>query len=176
MKIVKWILGIMVALAAMLLLGGMALPPTFIVTRSVTIKAPADKIYGLIADPRIWKQWSVWNQRDPAMQIEYSGPQVGTGAQWSWKSRTEGDGSMTFTQAVPGQRLGYELFFHDFGTTSNGVLELASAGAETRVTWIMNGNTGRNPLYRWMALVADGMVGKDFDAGLANLKALAEKE
>ncbi len=39
----------------------------------------------------------------------------------------------------------------------------------------MNGDFGSNPLFRWFALVADSMTGADFDAGLANLKALAEK-
>jgi hypothetical protein len=32
----------------------------------------------------------------------------------------------------------------------------------------------RNPMYRWLALFMNGMVGKDFEAGLANLKALAQ--
>ena len=45
----------------------------------------------------------------------------------------------------------------------------------TQVTWTMNGDMGANPLYRWMGLFMDKMVGPDFDAGLANLKALAEK-
>jgi len=39
----------------------------------------------------------------------------------------------------------------------------------------MNGDMGRNPVYHWFALAADGMVGKDFDEGLAGLKAAAEK-
>jgi hypothetical protein len=52
---------------------------------------------------------------------------------------------------------------------------LKPEGATTQVTRVMNGNMGSNPLFRWMALFADGMVGKDFDAGLANLKKLAEK-
>ncbi len=39
----------------------------------------------------------------------------------------------------------------------------------------MNGDMGANPLYRWMGLFMDKMVAPDFDAGLANLKALAEK-
>ena len=34
---------------------------------------------------------------------------------------------------------------------------------------------GMNPIGRWMGLTMDGMVGKDFDTGLASLKALAEK-
>ena len=39
----------------------------------------------------------------------------------------------------------------------------------------MNGNMGRNPVFRWMALFADTLVGKDFDGGLSNLKAVVEK-
>ena len=34
---------------------------------------------------------------------------------------------------------------------------------------------GSNPLMRWFALFGDKMVGGDFEAGLANLKVLAEK-
>jgi len=33
----------------------------------------------------------------------------------------------------------------------------------------------KNPLVRRMALAMDGMVGSDFEAGLAKLKTLAEK-
>jgi uncharacterized protein YndB with AHSA1/START domain len=176
MRLLKWALGLVLLLALVLVVGGYMLSPTFKVTRSITVAAPADKVYALLVDPRRWKEWSVWNQRDPSMQITYSGPDSGSGAAWAWKSKTEGDGRMTFTAAEPGKRLGYDLYFPDFGTTSGGELLLApAAGGGTQVSWVMNGNMGSNPLFRWMALFADGMVGKDFDAGLANLKALAEK-
>jgi len=165
----------LVALVALLFAGGLALSGNFTAVRSTTVKAPADKVYALVADPREWKRWSVWNQRDPAMAITYSGPPAGSGAAWEWKSKTEGDGKMTFTAAEPGRRLAYDLYFPDFGTTSRGDFVLAPEGDGTRVTWTMNGNMGTNPLFRWMALFADRMVGPDFEAGLANLKGLAEK-
>ena len=44
-----------------------------------------------------------------------------------------------------------------------------------RVTWRMNGDIGSKPLSRWLALFGDRMLGPDFEAGLAKLKALAEK-
>jgi len=34
---------------------------------------------------------------------------------------------------------------------------------------------GGNPLKHYLAMMMDRMVGPDFEAGLANLKALAEK-
>jgi uncharacterized protein YndB with AHSA1/START domain len=175
MKIVKWLLGLVLLLAAVLLIGGLLLSPRFSVARSVTVNAPPEKVYALLEDPREWKKWSVWNQRDPAMEITYSGPPKGSGAVWAWKSKSEGDGRMSFTVAEPNKALGYDLFFPDFGTTSAGSIMLAPEGTATKVTWTMNGDMGTNPLYRWFALFADGMVGKDFEGGLANLKALAEK-
>jgi uncharacterized protein YndB with AHSA1/START domain len=174
LKILKWLLGAVVLLAAVLWVGGLMLSPTFTVVRSASIGAPPEKVYALVADPRRWNDWGAWSRRDPAMQITYSGPPSGVGAVWEWKSQSQGDGRMTFTAAEPGQRVAFDLYFPDFGTTSKGELRFAADPAGTRVTWTMNGDMGRNPLYRWMALFMDGMVGKDFDAGLANLKALAE--
>jgi uncharacterized protein YndB with AHSA1/START domain len=175
MKVLKVLLIALVALLLLVGVGGMLLSPKYMVSRTVTIQAPADKIYALVADPRGWKAWSAWNQRDPAMAIEYSGPASGAGAVWAWKSKSQGDGRMTFTTAEPSKRLGYELYFPDFGTTSTGDFRLDANGGATQVTWSMDGDMGSNPVYRWMGVFMDKMVGPDFDAGLANLKALAEK-
>lgn len=175
MRIVKWVLGILVALVACLAIGGLLLAPTFKVTRSAVINAPADKVYALLAEPRRWKDWAAWNRRDPSMDIQYFGATSGATAGWEWKSKTQGDGKMTFTAAEPPRRLAYDLFFPDFGTTSTGYFLLTPEGSATRLAWTMNGNMGSNPFYRWMTLFVDRMVGADFDAGLANLKALAEK-
>lgn len=169
---------LLVAVALLLIVGiagGLMLSPRFHVSRTVTMNAAPEKIYALIADPRGWKQWSAWNQRDPAMAIEYSGPASGAGAVWAWKSPSQGDGRMTFTSAQPPQQLGYDLFFPDFGTTSSGEFRLEPRGGATQVTWTMDGDMGANPVYRWMGLFMDRMVGPDFDAGLANLKAQVEK-
>lgn len=175
LKLLKWLLIAFAALIAVIYIGGLLMSPKFTVTRSIEVAAPADKVYALVAAPREWKRWSVWNQRDPAMQITYGGPESGQGASWQWKSKSEGDGRMTMIAVEPGRRVGYELYFPDFGTTSSGDIRFEPAGAGTRVSWTMNGDMGANPVWRWMTLFADDMVGKDFEAGLANLKALAEK-
>jgi uncharacterized protein YndB with AHSA1/START domain len=175
-KIMKWLLWVVLALVAVLVIGGYVLSSRFTVSRSVVIQAPPDKVYPFVASPRQWTRWSVWNRRDPAMRIDYAGPDSGSGAQWAWHSKSQGDGSMTFTAAEPPRRVAYALFFKDFDTTSTGDVRLADAGAgATRVTWTMNGDMGANPVFHWMALFADGMVGKDFEGGLANLKEVVEK-
>ena len=175
MKLLKVLVIALFALLLIVGIGGLLLSSKYTVTRTATINAAPEKIYALIADPRGWKQWSAWNQRDLAMAIEYSGPASGPGAVWAWKSKSQGDGRMTFTTAEPPKRVAYELYFPDFNTTSTGDFRLDANGGATQVTWSMDGDMGHNPMYRWMGLFMDKMVGPDFDAGLANLKALAEK-
>ena len=175
MKVLKWIAATLLVFLAVLLVGGFLLPSTFAIERSIEVAAPPAKVYALVADPRAWTQWSVWNKRDPQMRVVYSGAASGAGAKWAWQSQSEGDGAMTFIAAEPPRRVAYDLFFPDFGTTSHGDLRFEPTGAGTRVTWTMQGDMGRNPLFHWMALMSDRLIGKDFEAGLAGLKAAAEK-
>ncbi|HSI59443.1 MAG TPA: SRPBCC family protein [Ideonella sp.] len=175
MKFLKILIGIVAVLALVVFGGGLLLSPKFHIERSVVAQASPDKLYPLVASPRQWKNWSAWNQRDPAMTIEYTGPEAGTGAGWAWKSAQEGDGRMEMTAAEPGKRVGYALYFPDFDKPSTGELRFEPEGSGTRVTWTMDGDMGGNPAWRWMGLMMDKMVGKDFEAGLNNLKTLAEK-
>lgn len=176
MKWLKRILIGVVAVAALLLVIGLLLPSGFKVQRSVAIAAPPAAVYAYIVDPRQWKAWSVWNQRDPAMVVQYSGAPSGAGAKWSWQSQSEGNGAMEFTAAVPGERVDYALSFPEFGMTSHGVLRLTPHSTGTLVTWTNEGDVGSSPINRYFGLVMDRLVGPDFEAGLKNLKALAERK
>lgn len=175
MKILQWTLAFVGMLALAALAIGFLLPSTFEVSRSIVIRAPDAKIYDEIADPRRWAQWSVWTKRDPRMDVRYSGPPFGQGAKWSWKSAAEGNGSMEFTRVEPNRRVEYSLSFPDYNMRSGGEFRLEPQGDATRVTWTNRGDVGANPLKHYLAAAMDRLVGPDFEAGLANLKTLAEK-
>lgn len=179
----RWLLRIVagvIGLVAVFLAAGLLLPTQFTVERDITIAAPPEKVYSLIADPREWKRWSVWNQRDPAMTITYDGPASGAGARWSWQSKSEGSGEMEFTEAKMPEGIAYRLTFAEFGMTSVGRLQLTSAEVAgkpfTRVAWTNEGDVGLNPVNRWFGAFMDRLVGPDFEAGLVNLKKLAEAQ
>ncbi|MBC7710484.1 MAG: hypothetical protein H7203_10510 [Rhizobacter sp.] len=53
-------------------------------------------------------------------------------------------------------------------------MTLTLNGAGTKVSCDINGNAGMNPVFRWFGLFTDKMIGPDFEAGLKNLKKLAE--
>ncbi len=69
MRFLKWLLLALLGLVVLLVVGGALLSSQFAVSRSVLVNAPADKVYALVASPRQWPKWSVWNRRDPAMKI-----------------------------------------------------------------------------------------------------------
>lgn len=174
MSILIKIVAGLAAFIALLALIGLMLPKNFRIERSIVIAAPAGKIYPLIADPHMWPKWGVWNQRDPNMKMDFSGAASGAGAKWSWQSKSEGNGAMEFTAADPDKRIAYQLTFADFGMVSSGALTLSPGTAGTTVSWTNAGEFGGNPFMRYFGLMMDRMVGKDFDAGLNNLKQLAE--
>jgi uncharacterized protein YndB with AHSA1/START domain len=174
MKIVKWLLGVIVAVVLVLVVVASMLPDNFEVSRSVVINAPADKVYPLLATPAEWKRWSIWNERDPAMQITYSGPAAGMGTAWDWKSKSQGNGGMSFTQAKPNQSLDYELHFEGMNP-STGVLQLEPASGGTKVTWVMRGSANGQLVTKLFLPFMGKMIGPDFEAGLKNLKKLAEQ-
>ena len=175
MKFLQWTLATIGALVLLIVAAGFFLPSSFSVQRSIEINAQPRKVYDLIVEPRKWKEWSVWTKRDPNMHIDYSGPPFGMGAKWSWASKSEGSGTMEFTRVSPDQFVDYSLNFADFNMRSTGSMRLEPAGNATRVTWTNSGDVGGNPLKHYLAIMMDRMVGPDFEAGLANLKALAEK-
>jgi uncharacterized protein YndB with AHSA1/START domain len=174
MTLIRRVAGVLVILAIFFAGIALLLPERFKVERSVEIDAPAPTVYALIADPREWRKWAVWNQRDPGMRIDYSGARSGKGAIWSWQSKSEGSGTMEFTEAIEGAGIVYTLVLADFGMQSKGQLAIVPSGQGVRVLWSNEGELGLNPLHRWFGAFMDKMVGPDFEAGLTNLKRIAE--
>ena len=175
MKIIQWTLAVLGAVVLLLVAGGFFLPSTFRVERSTVVNAPPKKIYDLVVEPKQWPKWSAWNARDPNMKITYKGPPFGMGARWEWVSKTEGTGAMEFTRVEPDRAVEYSLSFPEYNMRSTGAITMEPSGNATKVTWTNSGDLGNNPLKRYLTLTMDRMVGPDFEAGLANLKALAEK-
>ena len=175
MKIVQWTLAVVGAIILAFVVGGIFAPSTFLVSRSTVINAPAKKVYDLVVEPKQWANWSEWNRRDPNMQITYKGPPFGMGAKWEWVSKTEGSGNMEITRVEPDKSVEYSLSFPEYNMKSSGVLRLEPEGSATRITWTNQGDVGGNPLKHYLAMTMDRMVGPDFEKGLANLKAVAEK-
>jgi hypothetical protein len=175
MAIAKKVLFVLVGLAILLCLVGLALPGTYRVERSIEIAAPMIKVYPHVYNPKDWARWGVWNRRDPGMSMTYSGAPAGVGAKWAWKSKSEGDGNMEITKAEFDKRIDYILRIDGVDGRFDGHFLFAPNGGKVKVTWVGEGDMGMNPIGRWFALLMDKMLGPDFEGSLNNLKELAEK-
>lgn len=169
-------IAVVVFIAAVLALAATR-PDTFRVERSTTIKAPPEKVYALIDDFHQWQQWSPWERLDPAMKRQHGGAPKGKGALYGWEGNKEvGKGQMEITEATPPSRVVIKLdFLAPFEAHNTAEFVLVPQGDATTVTWAMFGPN----LFigKVMSLFAsmDSLVGEDFERGLANLKAVAEK-
>ena len=151
-------------------------PDAFSVQRSMDIKAPSEKIFTLIDDLQNWAAWSPWEKMDPIMKRTYSGAARGKGAVYEWEgNRDVGKGRMEITDTSSPSKVVIKLdFITPFEAHNTAEFTLGPAGDFTNVTWAMY---GPNPYMSKVMTVffdMDSMIGKQFETGLANLKAIAE--
>ncbi|MDB5862840.1 MAG: hypothetical protein JWO70_646 [Betaproteobacteria bacterium] len=167
---------LVVVVAAVLALAATK-PDTFQVERSVSINAPPEKIFPLIDDLHNWTAWSPWEKKDPAMKRTYSGEARGKGAAYAWEGNKDvGMGRMEIAESSPTSKVTINLDFVKPFEAHNVVdFTLEPKGGTTSVTWAMHGPSPFFSKVLHVFLSMDRMVGKDFEAGLANLKAAAEK-
>ena len=167
---------IVVAMAGILIFAATK-PDTFRVERSIAIKAPPEKIFPLINDFKQWDAWSPWETKDPAMKRSYGLTTSGKGAHYAWEGNNDvGQGSMDITESVPPSKVALKLdFVKPFEGHNVVVFTLAPKGEMTEVTWSMSGPAPFMSKVMQVFVNMDRMIGKDFEAGLANLKTVAEK-
>jgi len=165
-----------VALAAALPVYAATRPDTFRVERAASINAPREAIFALINDLHHWGQWSPYDQKDPAMRRTHSGAASGKGAVYAWDGNNEvGKGSMAITDASPPSKVMIKLdFVKPFEAHNIVEFTLEPKGGATQVTWAMYGPSPYLSKLMGIFFNMDKMVGKDFEAGLAKLKAVAE--
>jgi uncharacterized protein YndB with AHSA1/START domain len=151
-------------------------PDTFRVERSTSIKAPPEKIFALINDLHRWVDWSPYEKKDPAMKRTFGGITEGKGAVYGWEGNKEiGRGRMEITETSPPSRVTINLDFIEPFEAHNIVdFTLDPGGDATNVTWAIHGPSPFISRVIGIFCDMDRMIGKDFEAGLANLKAVAE--
>ena len=75
-------------------------PDAFRVERTISIKAPPERIFALINDLQSWSAWSPYETKDPDMARRFSGAAAGKGAVYEWDGdRNVGQGRMEITDS-----------------------------------------------------------------------------
>jgi len=169
---------ILIVIIAAVLIYTATLPNDFVTARTATIKAPPEAIFPLINDFSHWPTWSPYEKLDPNMKRTLSGAQSGKGAVYAWEGNSKaGVGRMEISNSVPSSLISLKLDFEKPFRANNSVdFSLVPSGGATTVTWAMRGT--RPFIAKLMGLVMnfDTLIGKDFEAGLANLKRATEQQ
>lgn len=175
--LVKILIGVVVVLGALAAYVAMQ-PAEFSVSRSATFAAPAPAVFAQVNELRRWKAWSPWAKKDPQAKETYDGPPAGTGSMMAWAGNQEvGEGRMTIVESQPNALVRFKLeFFKPFAATNSAEFAFKEDAGRTAVTWTMRGQN--NFIGKAMCLVfdMDKMVGGDFEAGLAGMRAIVEKK
>ncbi|HUL64960.1 MAG TPA: SRPBCC family protein [Burkholderiaceae bacterium] len=151
-------------------------PDSFRVQRTASIKAPPEKVFALINDLKGWNTWSPYEKKDPAMKRTLSGAPTGKGAIYEWSGNKDvGRGRMEITDAAPPSKVLIKLdFIEPFEAHNTAEFDLLPRGDMTDVTWALYGPSPFIAKVMGLFFNMDTMIGRDFETGLANLKAVAE--
>lgn len=173
LKTLLIIVGVVLVIALIL---GMIGPDTYRFERSVTIAAPADKVYPHVSTFANMDKWSPWNAHDPNMKKTTEGTDGTVGAIWKWEGNSDvGKGEQRYDSLVPNSLVQARLHFMEpFENECDARVELRPVGDSTKVTWAMVGENNFMGKLMSKFMDMDAMIGKDFENGLSMLKEQVE--
>jgi len=175
MKILK-VLGIIIlAVIIIILVGSLFLPKTYSVNRSTVIKASDSTIYQNVSNFNEFVKWNPWSKMEPSAKITISGPVAQPNHLYQWNGDKTGSGQMEIKSVTPNQMVNIELkFIKPFESLADTRFDIIPQGDSTKVVWTMSGES--KGLKKWMGLMMDKMIGKDFEDGLKYLKEKSEQQ
>jgi uncharacterized protein YndB with AHSA1/START domain len=168
---------VIVILVAVLLVFAATRPDTFRVERTALIKATPERIYPYLSDFRKGEAWLPYEKKDPTMKRTHSGAASGKGSVYEFEGNKEvGTGRLEIVEAIPLSRVVIKLDMRK-PIEGHDIIEytLDPRGDSTNFTWTIHGSVPFLGKVLSIFVSMDKMIGKDFEAGIANLKAIVEK-
>jgi hypothetical protein len=179
MAMLKKGLGIFVGLVAVLFISGFILPSQVHVERAILINATPTEIFPVVSDLTAWDSWSPWANLDPDMEMTITGSGVGQTMHWHSEDPRVGDGTQEITALASPNSVRTHLDFGSQGI-ADAALTLNPQDNGTLVSWSLDTDmregvsTLMKPINTYFGFLMDSLIGKDYEAGLASLKAVIE--
>lgn len=172
------LIALIVAVSATLLYAATK-PDTFSVQRTIGIHTSAAKLYPLISDLRQFNTWNPYVAKDPQIKLSYRGPSSGPGSAYDFQGNKDvGKGSIEVLSLSEPDKVSMKLDmiepFEGHNVVTFTLVPRAGDPTQTDVTWAMHGPNVFIGKVMGIFFDMDHMIGRDFDAGLARLKALVE--
>jgi hypothetical protein len=169
------LIGLAVLLVVFLIVAALR-PDDLRVERSITISAPAELAFAQVNDLRKWQEMSPYVKEDPAAKYTFAGPAAGVGSSLEWAGNAKvGTGRMTITESRPSELVRFKFeYFKPWYCTNTTDFTFRPAGSGTEVTWAMSMKNNFIAKASGLVMNMDKLMGENYEAGLVNLKNLAE--
>ena len=152
---------------------GFLLPRTHRVEVSTEVDAQQPTVFALVNDFRRVTLWAPWAETDPNARFIYSGNGRGAGATVTWDGVVLGSGTQSIVESRPFEYVGIVMNPGETGEAKSW-FRLEPGVGTTHVHWGFEADYGINIVGRYFASMLGSVVARDYEAGLANLKELAE--
>ena len=177
-KMILKILVVIVSIIAILLIIALFVKREYMISREIIINKPTFDVFNYIKYLKNQGNYNKWVMMDPNVRRTYNGTDGSTGfvATWDSDNKNVGKGEQEIKKITEGKRIDLEVRFEKpFKNTAKVYMETeATSQNQTRVTWVMEGENAY-PL-NLMNLFIPGMLGKDLQTSLVNLKTVVEKD
>lgn len=146
------------------------------ISREIVIKATPEVLFPFINNSRKMNDWMPWQDSDPGVKMQYSGPDEGVGSKSSWDSPGKmGTGNAIVIESVQNRSVKTQLTYtKPMEMAQLAEVSLTPVDGGTKVKWSVDGHNGF--MFRLMGVImnVEKMVGDEFDKGLSKLKIAAE--
>ena len=151
---------------AALAVATLALPRHVSIERSARMEAAPEAVIELAASNAGYQAFNPYKDLDPDLRVEMFGPASGVGSGFTFESK-DGAGQQ-IVAGVTADQVTFDLDLGPLGQPTPAISAITVDGA-TEVTWTMDMDLGLNPVFRVMGLFMDGMIGPNFELGLAKI-------
>jgi len=158
-------------LIGLLLFFAVIIKKDYAIEREITINKPISEVFAYVKLMRNQEKYNVWVRRDPNVKIVYQGVDGTEGFTSSWEGNKQaGKGEQEIKEINDGKAIHIEIRFEkpfqNVGQTY--LFTDAISPTATQLKYQMVG-TNKFPM-NLMNIIIDGLLGKDLEKSLANVK------
>lgn len=179
MRILRWIIIVLATLLILWLVIAALISGECKYEKSISINAPAEKVWQNTNTLRAMDQWSPWNDLDPGMKKDWTGTTGQPGEKVCWESQKEeaGKGCQEIAKVdAASKRIDTNIqFLTPYESEARAYVTVVPEGNGSKATW---GFTSEIPYpFTVMKLFMnfEDAIGKDYQKGLSRLKEMSEK-
>ncbi|MBL7922233.1 MAG: SRPBCC family protein [Bacteroidia bacterium] len=176
MIVIVYLLGSIAGLIVLFLIAALFVKKESVIERDIIINKPKAEVFNYVKYIKEQDKFNKWVMADPDMRKEFKGVDGTVGFIYAWDSNAKGGkGEQEIKGLAEGERVDLEIRFEKpFKGISDSIIHTRAISADqTKVIWIFKSNS-KYPV-NLMSAMLEGVLGKDLDKSLNNLKRILEK-